>query len=522
MILPRFPTAAGGVGTASVQVKPPTTVVSAGTLIAGRYRLGELLGRGGMADVYDGLDLRLQRAVAVKLLRPEMVARDDVRTRFEAEARAAAGLSHPNAVAVFDTGEHEGVPYLVMERLPGTTLADRIAEGPVDPAWLCEAAAGVLGALAVAHEAGIVHRDVKPGNILLAADGTAKIADFGIAKSVSPTTGSAGGRHDLTATGQLLGTPAYLAPERVEGYAATPRSDLWALGVVLYEALAGEKPFTGRTPLDVAHAVVNGNHVPLDERRPDLDPRLAAAVERALERNPQHRFRSAEEMATALRGDAGPVMVADGTMALPASEIAAAVGARRPGRSPLWARYPWVGWGVLGVLLLLLLAGIARADRSGDQGAVGSPAAGPEAAAEAAAEPPAQAPSLAQNLRDAAGALSPGRDGARAGDLADGLRRVADAVEAGSPGAGTQATALIVSAAAWYQTGQLSQAATIAAVQALQQVPGVQLPTTTTAGPTPTAPAGVSPAPGNRGNEGNANNNRGRGGGRGNDDDDDD
>ena len=204
-----------------------------------------------MADVYDALDLRLERAVAVKVLRPEMALRDDVRLRFQVEARAAAGLTHPNAVAVFDTGEHEGLPYLVMERLPGDSLAEYLAEGPIDTDWLREAAVGVLGALAAAHEAGIVHRDVKPGNILLTSDGRAKITDFGIAKSL----GTGGDKSDLTQTGQLVGTPAYLAPERLEGHLATPRSDLFALGVVLYEAFAGRKPFQGDSPLAVARAV---------------------------------------------------------------------------------------------------------------------------------------------------------------------------------------------------------------------------------------------------------------------------
>ena len=474
-------------------------------MIAGRYRLGDLLGRGGMADVYDGLDLRLERAVAVKLLRPEMAARDDVRTRFEAEARAAAGLSHPNAVAVFDTGEHEGVPYLVMERLPGTTLADRIAEGPVDPVWVCGAACGVLGALAVAHEAGIVHRDVKPGNILVAADGTAKIADFGIAKSVSPSDGSTGGK-DLTATGQLLGTPAYLAPERIEGEPASPRSDLWALGVVLYEALTGEKPFTGRTPLEVASAVVSGNYVPLLTRRPDVDPLLASTVERAMATDPERRFATAGGMAAALRGGAdatvmsGDGAVRDGTMVLPVLDVQPR---RRPGRSPIWARHPWVGWGVLALLVLVLVLGVARADRTPPESIEGD---GSAAAAEQAATAPTPEQSLAQTLRDMAAGLSPAKDGARAGELADGLRRVADALESGSAGAGTQATGLIVSAATWHQTGQLTQAATVAAVQALQQVPGVQL-TSQSPPPTVAAPDGsagvspVAPATGNRATE---------------------
>ncbi|MFP5318122.1 MAG: serine/threonine-protein kinase [Acidimicrobiia bacterium] len=497
-------------------------------MIAGRYRVGDLLGRGGMADVYDGLDLRLERAVAVKLLRPEMAARDDVRTRFEAEARAAAGLSHPNAVAVFDTGEHEGVPYLVMERLPGTTLAERIADGPVDQAWLCQAATGVLGALAVAHQAGIVHRDVKPGNILLAADGTAKIADFGIAKSVSPSEGSTDGRRDLTATGQLLGTPAYLAPERIEGHPATPRSDLWALGVVLYEALAGEKPFTGRTPLDVASSVVAGKHVPLRDRCPGVDPMLAATVEKAMDPDPDRRFATAGEMADALRnGSDATVLDRNGTMILPAGAVAAA--RRRPGRSPLWARYPWLGWGVLGLLVLALILALARSDGSPERTAAEAGAGESTESTESTTATTAASPgaTLAKSLRDVAAAVSPDRDGARAGDLADGLRRVADAVESGSPGAGTHATGLIISAATWHQTGQLSQAATVAAVQVLQQVPGVQI-ASAPAPVTPSAPAAVSSGGSatdrseSNANAGDGNADRGKDKDRGRDRDDDD
>src|SRR5205085_7502125 len=200
-------------------------------------------------------------------------------------------------VAVFDTGDHDGVPYLVMERLPGDTLADRIVEGPVDPDWLVDASRGLLSALAAAHDAGIVHRDVKPGNILLAEDGRAKITDFGIAKSIHPAEDTSGEHVDLTATGQLLGTPAYLAPERLEGHRATPRSDLWAFGVVMYEALTTRKPFMGLNPLEVANAVVTGNHVPLDEARPGLDPSLVATVERAMATDPNSRFATADEMA---------------------------------------------------------------------------------------------------------------------------------------------------------------------------------------------------------------------------------
>ena len=319
-----------------------------------------------MADVYDALDLKLERPVAVKLLRPEMAVREDVRLRFQVEARAAAGLTHPNAVAVFDTGEHEGLPYLVMERLPGKSLADSLTEGPIESAWLCEAAAGVLGALAEAHAAGIVHRDVKPGNILISADGRAKITDFGIAKSV----GTGGDTSDLTRTGHLVGTPAYLAPERLEGHPASPRSDLFALGVVLYEALAGRKPFQGDSPLAVARAVADGEHVPLLAVRPDLDPGLIAAVERAMAHDPEDRFASAEEMAATLTGappdptlDAFPA----GTLVMPA-ETADAAAPPSPAplsAAPLSAVFPRRRLALLAAvaaLILLVLFLLTRAE----------------------------------------------------------------------------------------------------------------------------------------------------------------
>jgi serine/threonine-protein kinase len=276
-------------------------VTSAGVLIGDRYELGPLLRRGGMADVHTGHDRRLGRSVAIKLLRPDMAERDDVRLRFEAEARAAARLSHPNAVSVFDTGEHDGTPYIVMERLPGRTLADVIAEEPVAEDWLLPVATGVLSALGAAHAAGIVHRDVKPGNILLTADDTAKITDFGIAKSAEMISGATS-TIDLTLTGQLVGTPAYLAPERLAGAPATFLSDLYSMGVVLYEALTGRKPFTGDNFVAVAQAVQNGEHQPLSLARPDVEPAVTAAVEQALDRDPSRRFQSAEEMASALIG----------------------------------------------------------------------------------------------------------------------------------------------------------------------------------------------------------------------------
>ena len=288
---------------------PPSTTT---TDIAGRYRIEGPLGRGGMAEVRAGTDLRLQRPVAVKFLLPEMAEREDVRRRFEAEACAAASLSDPHAVAVYDTGDHEGLPYIVMERLPGETLADRIAQGPQDPAWVRAVACEVLAALSAAHAGGLVHRDVKPGNILLTADGHAKIADFGIAKSLEASDGSL----DLTGAGQLLGTPAYLPPERLDGGPATAQSDLYSLGVVLYEAVTGICPFPGETPVATALAIAAGEHTPLAEARPGLDPALVTTIERAMATDPAQRFASAAAMAAALaqRGDPTIAMVDDVTL----------------------------------------------------------------------------------------------------------------------------------------------------------------------------------------------------------------
>ena len=178
-----------------------------------------------------------------------------------------------------------------MERLPGETLADRLTAGPVDPDRVRRLAHDVLGALSAAHAAGIVHRDVKPGNILLTPDGSAKIADFGIATSLDA---------DPTSASHLIGTPAYLAPERLDGAPASPRSDLYSLGVVLYEALAGAKPFRGDVPVAVAHSIHEGVHPPLAEVRPELDPGLAGVVEKAMAREPEARFPSAAAMAAAL------------------------------------------------------------------------------------------------------------------------------------------------------------------------------------------------------------------------------
>jgi serine/threonine protein kinase len=266
--------------------------LGAGSTIADRYALGEVIGRGGMGEVRDGQDLRLGRDVAIKLLNAEVAARPNARERFEAEARAAARLSHPNIVVVYDSGEHGGVPFLVMERLPGRTLADELAEVPLSPERVRRVGAGILAALDAAHARGVVHRDIKPGNVLLCPDGGAKVADFGIAKAVDDV--------DLTTTGMLLGTPAYLAPEQVAGEPATPATDIYSVGVLLYEALTGSKPFDAASPLALANLVQNGTPAPISQLRPDAPPELVAAITKAMEKDPRRRFSSAGEMAAAL------------------------------------------------------------------------------------------------------------------------------------------------------------------------------------------------------------------------------
>jgi len=261
-------------------------------LLADRYRVGPRLGGGAMGDVHDGLDVRLERRVAIKLLRTDLSSSEDVRQRFEREARVAAQLSHPNVLSVFDSGEEQGRAFIVMERLSGRTLAHEIADAPFYEARLRAVASQILAALDAAHDARIVHRDIKPSNVLLASRGQVKVADFGIAKMLEAV--------DLTATGMLVGTPAYIAPERHTGAPASPRTDLYSLGVLLYEAASGSPPFRGDSPLAVAHAALAGSAPPLQRERPDLDPRLVAVIEQAMALDPASRFATAPDMSRAL------------------------------------------------------------------------------------------------------------------------------------------------------------------------------------------------------------------------------
>lgn len=258
-------------------------------LLGGRYELRGLLGRGGMAEVHSGWDVRLGRAVAIKLLSAPLSAQPDSRRRFDVEARAAAGLSHPHVVAVHDVGEHRTTPYIVMERLSGRTLADALGRGPLPDHAVRALLDQVLSALSAAHGAGVLHRDIKPANILLTEDGTAKVADFGIAKLADSAD---------TMTGQIIGTMAYLSPERIAARPATAADDLYAVGVVGYQALSGRLPFPQESLAELVRAISEGQRPPLAALRPDADLALVNVIERALARD----FGSATEMRAALPG----------------------------------------------------------------------------------------------------------------------------------------------------------------------------------------------------------------------------
>jgi predicted Ser/Thr protein kinase len=261
----------------------------------GNYQIVEELGRGGMAVVYRAYQPSLNRYVALKVLPPQLAFDPQFVERFVREARAAAGLRHPNIVVVHDVGEQEGLYYIVMEYLEGRTLKEVIEqEGRLPPARVAHILEQVANALDYAHERGFIHRDVKPANIFVGEHDQVTLTDFGIAKAASEA-------EQLTRTGMLVGTPEYMSPEQAEGGVVDYRTDLYALGIVLYQMLTGRVPFKGKTPHSTLYAVVNQPPPPPRQINPALPPAVEAVVLRALAKQPDQRFQRGAEMAGALQ-----------------------------------------------------------------------------------------------------------------------------------------------------------------------------------------------------------------------------
>ncbi|MEW9517702.1 protein kinase domain-containing protein [Streptomyces tubercidicus] len=267
-------------------------------MLGQRYELVEQLGHGGMGTVYRAVDHRLRRTVAVKTLSAELAMQPEFLTRFQREAHAAAALNHPGVATVHDVGEDAGggaaEPYLVMEYVAGRPLSQVLRDGPLAVAQAVDITGQVLAALEHSHRHAIVHRDIKPANVMLTASGQAKVVDFGIAKALSEVATR------LTGTGVAVGTPAYLAPEQINGGETDHRTDLYAVGCLLYELLTGRPPYTGDSPFSVMHQHLAAEPVPPSRLRPELPPAMDAVIARALHKRGEDRFTDAAAMQTAL------------------------------------------------------------------------------------------------------------------------------------------------------------------------------------------------------------------------------
>jgi eukaryotic-like serine/threonine-protein kinase len=262
------------------------------TLVDGRYRILRKLGSGGMADVYMAEDQQLGRRVALKVLHRRFAEDEQFVERFRREASSAAGLSHPNVVAIFDRGEWDGTNYIAMELVEGRTLKEIVREkGPAPPEAAVDITLQILRAARYAHKHGVVHRDIKPHNVLIDHDGRVRVTDFGIARA---------GTSDITETGSVMGTAQYLSPEQAQGRPVDARADLYAIGIVLYELLTGQVPFDADSPVTVALKQVSEMPVPPAELVPAIPPAIDAVVMRALEKDPDRRYQSADEFIAAL------------------------------------------------------------------------------------------------------------------------------------------------------------------------------------------------------------------------------
>jgi serine/threonine-protein kinase len=273
------------------------TMAGSPMTVGGRYELEDLLGRGGMAEVRRAVDTRLGRPVAVKQLRADLAVDPTFQARFRREAQSAAGLNHPNIVAVYDTGEETdpqtgvSIPYIVMELVEGPTLRDVLRDGrKILPERALELTQGVLDALGYSHKAGIIHRDIKPANVMLTQTGGVKVMDFGIARAVADTSAT------MTQTAAVIGTAQYLSPEQARGETVDARSDIYSAGCLLYELLVGRPPFIGDSPVSVAYQHVRETPVPPSQLDPVITPDIDAVTLKALAKDPADRYQSAREM----------------------------------------------------------------------------------------------------------------------------------------------------------------------------------------------------------------------------------
>jgi eukaryotic-like serine/threonine-protein kinase len=268
------------------------TEVADNTLVDGRYQIVRRLGSGGMADVYCATDTHLGREVALKVLHRRFAQDQEFVERFRREAKAAAGLQHPNVVGVFDRGEHEGTYYIAMEHLPGRNLKEIVSsEAPLDQDRVVALGVQILSAAGFAHRRGVIHRDFKPHNVIVDDAGNAKVTDFGIARA---------GASEMTETGSIMGTAQYLSPEQAQGHAVTAASDLYSIGVMLYELTAGKLPFDGDSAVSVALKHLSEPPPPLSVLRPDVDPGLESVIMAALAKDPAQRWQAADEFSAAL------------------------------------------------------------------------------------------------------------------------------------------------------------------------------------------------------------------------------
>ena len=328
------------------------------SVLSDRYQVEARIGAGGMAEVYRGFDPVLNRTVAIKVLLPQMARDTSFVERFRREAQAAARLNQSNIVGVYDTGSDDGTQYIVMEFIEGRTLAEFMATGRrPTPVQAAEIAQKICAAIAAAHAQGVIHRDIKPGNVMITREGVIKVMDFGIARVLGPET--------APQTSAVLGTASYLSPEQAQGGPVDARTDIYSLGAVLYELLTGRPPFTGDTPVAVAYKQVNETPAVPSSLNPDVPARLDAVVMKALSKNPSNRYQTADEfsadLARVIAGqevEATPLMPAGGgdatqVISRPSSQTAVLPPPEEPKGS---GRKVWLGI-LIGLLLFALLAG---------------------------------------------------------------------------------------------------------------------------------------------------------------------